>query len=398
MKNLLIKNAAVVFPERIKHSCSVLSINGKIADCDFRGEPPENTEIIDAEGNYLLPGFIDIHVHGGVGADFMDATPEAFETAVKAHLRHGTTTLVPTAMSASEKDLTAFLTAFKDFRKNSKLGVLTPGVHLEGPYFSGASAKSGGAQPMNILRLPDMNEVERLLKAADGDILRWDAAPELPGADEFARCMTDNGILCAIAHSNADSKEAQRGIDCGFSHVTHFYNAVTTYHKTGQTVYGGIVEAAYLNSGVTVELICDGKHIPRDILRLALKIKGVNSVAAITDAMRLSGTDMKLGKLGSLKNGTDVIVDDGVAKLPDMSSFAGSIATTDRCLKVLCLDYGISLTDASVMLSGTPARLSRLESTKGKIQNGTDADMVLVNSEMEVISVISAGEIADKCR
>lgn len=392
MKNLLIKNAAVVFPDSIKYSRNVLTRNGKIADCDFKGEPPENTEIINAGGNYLLPGFIDIHIHGGGGADFMDATPEAFETAVKAHLRHGTTTLVPTAMSASENDLTAFLKAFKSFRKNSELGAVTPGVHLEGPYFSGASAKSGGAQPMNILRLPDMNEVERLLKTADGDILRWDAAPELPGADEFARCMTDNGILCAIAHSNADSEEAQRGIDCGFSHVTHFYNAVTTYHKTGQTVYGGIVEAAYLNSGVTVELICDGKHIPRDILRLALKIKGVNSVAAITDAMRLSGTDMKFGKLGSLANGIDVIVDDGVAKLPDMSSFAGSIATMDRCLKVLCLDYGISLTDASVMLSGTPARLSRLGDTKGRIQNGMDADMVLVNREMAVTGVILNGK------
>lgn len=392
MKNLLIKNAAVVFPDSIKHSCNVLTLNGKISDCDFRGDPPENTEIINAEGNYLLPGFIDIHIHGGGGADFMDATPEAFETAVKSHLQHGTTTLVPTAMSASEKDLTAFLKTFKSFRKNSKYGALTPGVHLEGPYFSGASAKSGGAQPRDILRLPDINEVERLLKTADGDILRWDAAPELPGADEFACCMTDNGILCAIAHSNADSEEAQRGIDCGFSHVTHFYNAVTTYHKTGQTVYGGIVEAAYLNSGVTVELICDGKHIPRDILRLALKIKGVNSVAAITDAMRLSGTNMRQGKLGSLANGTDVIVDSGVAKLPDMSSFAGSVATMDRCLRVLCLDYGISLTDASVMLSGTPARLLRLGSTKGRIQNGMDADMVLVNREMEVMYVISNGK------
>ena len=392
MKNLLIKNAAVVFPDSIKHSCNVLTLNGKISDCDFRGDPPENTEIINAEGNYLLPGFIDIHIHGGGGADFMDATPEAFETAVKSHLQHGTTTLVPTAMSASEKDLTAFLKTFKSFRKNSKYGALTPGVHLEGPFFSGASAKSGGAQPRDILRLPDINEVERLLKTADGDILRWDAAPELPGADEFARCMTDNGILCAIAHSNADSEEAQRGIDCGFSHVTHFYNAVTTYHKEGQTVYGGIVEAAYLNSGVTVELICDGKHIPRDILRLALKIKGANSVAAITDAMRISGTDMKFGKLGGLKNGTDVIVDSGVAKLPDMSSFAGSVATMDRCLKVLCLDYGISLTDASVMLSGTPARLLRLGNTKGRIQNGMDADMVLVNREMAVMCVISNGK------
>lgn len=395
MNKLLIKNAAVVYPERIGYAGNVLIENGKITDCDFKGKPPQNAEIIDANGNYLMSGFIDIHIHGGGGADFMDATPEAFETAIKTHLKHGTTSLVPTAMSASESELVGFLKAFKSFRKNSRLGVLTPGVHLEGPYFSGASAKSGGAQPKDRLRLPDMAEVERLLGVANGDILRWDAAPELPGSAEFAEKMSDSGILCAIAHSNADSKEAQRGIDNGFSHVTHFYNAVTTYHKSGQTVYAGIIEAAYLNSDVTVELICDGKHIPRDIVRLALKIKGAGCVAAVTDGMRLSGTDIKQGRLGSLKNGTDVIVDDGVAKLPDKTSFAGSIATMDRCLKVLCTDYGISLCDASVMLSGTPAKLSGLSRVKGKIQNEMDADLVLVNQNMTVIKVILNGKIVE---
>lgn len=394
MNRLIVKNADVVYPDGIVCAADVLIENGKITDCSFKGNIPVNAKVINADGNYLMPGFIDIHIHGGGGADFMDATPEAFETVVKTHLKHGTTTLVPTAMSASESELVGFLKAFKSFRKNSGLGVLTPGVHLEGPYFSGASAKSGGAQPKDRLRLPDMAEVERLLGVANGDILRWDAAPELRGSAEFAEKMGDSGILCAIAHSNADSKEAQRGIDNGFSHVTHFYNAVTTYHKSGQTVYAGIVEAAYLNSDVTVELICDGKHIPRDIVRLVLKIKGAGCVAAVTDGIRLSGTDIKHGRLGSLKNGTDVIVDDGVAKLPDKTSFAGSIATMDRCLKVLCTDYGISLCDASVMLSATPAKLSGLSRVKGKIQNGMDADLVLVNREMEVKKVIFGGEIA----
>ncbi len=393
MKSLIIKNAAVVFPDSIKHSGNVLIEDGRIKDSSFKGEPPGSAEIIEANGKYLLPGFIDIHVHGGGGADFMDATPEAFQTAVRAHLRHGTTTLVPTAMSAAKGDIIAFLDAFKEFRKGSELAVITPGVHLEGPYFSAASPLSGGAQPKDILRLPDMTEVMEILDAADGDILRWDAAPELAGADEFARCMSENKIMCAIAHSNADSDEAQRGFEFGFSHVTHFYNAVTTYHKSGQTVCAGIVEAAYLNSDITVELICDGEHIPRDVLKLALKIKGVNSVAAITDAMRISCTKLRCGRLGSLKNGTEVIVDDGVAKLPDMSSFAGSIATMDRCLRVLCLDYGISLPDASVMLSGTPARLAGIERSKGKIQNGMDADLVIADSKLNITNVILGGRV-----
>ena len=156
MKSLIIKNAAVVFPDSIKHSGNVLIEDGRIKDSSFKGEPPGSAEIIEANGNYLLPGFIDIHVHGGGGADFMDATPEAFQTAVRAHLRHGTTTLVPTAMSAAKGDIIAFLDAFKEFRKGSELAVITPGVHLEGPYFSAASPLSGGAQPKDKLRLFDM--------------------------------------------------------------------------------------------------------------------------------------------------------------------------------------------------------------------------------------------------
>lgn len=382
MNSLLIKNANVVLPDEVKLT-SVLIEDGIISQIGYDGKAERE---IDAKGNYLLAGFIDIHVHGGGGADFMDATPEAFETAVKSHLEHGTTTLLPTAMTATESDLTDFLNAFKEFKKNSEYASLTPGVHLEGPYFSGANAKSSGAQPSGLLRLPDEAEMNRLLKVADGDILRWDAAPELEGSEMFARKCIENGIVCSIAHSAATSEQAQEGIDNGFSHVTHFYNAVTTYRKEGQKVLAGVVEAAYLNENVTVELICDGRHIPRDILRLALKIKGAEKVSAITDGMRIAATDMQSGKLGSLKNGTDVIVDDTVAKLPDMSSYAGSIATMDRCLKVLVKDYGIDIVTASKMLSKAPSKHLGLYN-KGSIEIGKDADLVIVNNDFNIQNV-----------
>ena len=388
MNSLLIKNANVVLPDEVKLT-SVLIEDGIISAIGYDGKAERE---IDAKGNYLLAGFIDIHVHGGGGADFMDATPEAFETAVKSHLEHGTTTLLPTAMTATESDLTDFLNAFKEFKSKSEYSALTPGVHLEGPYFSGANAKSSGAQPSGLLRLPDEAEMNRLLKVADGDILRWDAAPELEGSEMFARKCKENNIICSIAHSAATSEEAQKGIDNGFSHVTHFYNAVTTYRKEGQKVLAGVVEAAYLNDNVTVELICDGRHIPRDILRLALKIKGADKVSAITDGMRISGTDMQNGKLGSLKNGTDVIVDDGVVKLPDMSSFAGSIATMDRCLKVLVKDYEIDIVTASKMLSGAPARHIGVENI-GEIKIGYNADLVVADKNLEVLNVIKNGII-----
>lgn len=387
MSTLLIKNANVVLPNEVRIT-NVLIEDGKIACI---GGVDKADKEIDINGDYLLAGFVDIHVHGGGGADFMDATPEAFETAVKAHLKHGTTTLLPTAMTARESDLTNFLNAFKVFKSNSEYSGLTPGVHLEGPYFSGANAKSSGAQPTGLLRLPDEDEMDRLLKIADGDILRWDAAPELCGSDMFARKCKQNGIICSIAHSAATSEEAQKGIDNGFSHVTHFYNAVTTYRKEGQKVLAGVVEAAYLNDNVTIELICDGRHIPRDILKLALKIKGADKVSAITDGMRIAGTDMQNGKLGSLKNGTDVIVDDGVAKLPDMSSFAGSIATMDRCLRVLVKDYGIDIVTASKMLSLAPAMHLGAQNKKGSIENGKDADLVVFDSELNFKRVIIGG-------
>lgn len=383
MNSLLIKNANVVFPDEVKLT-SVLIGDGIISAIGYQGKADRE---IDAKGNYLLAGFIDIHVHGGGGADFMDATPEAFEIAVKSHLEHGTTTLLPTAMTAIESDLTDFLNAFKEFKSKSEYSVLTPGVHLEGPYFSGANAKSSGAQPSGLLRLPDEAEMNRLLKVADGDILRWDAAPELEGSEMFARKCKENNIICSIAHSAATSEEAQKGIDNGFSHVTHFYNAVTTYRKEGQKVLAGVVEATYLNEDVTVELICDGRHIPRDILRLALKIKGAEKVAAITDGMRIAGTNMQNGKLGSLKNGTDVIVDDAVAKLPDMSSYAGSIATMDRCLKVLVKDYGINIVTASKMLSKAPSNILGFDN-KGSIEIGKDADLVVFDNDFKLRNVI----------
>ncbi len=383
MNSLLIKNANVVFPDEVKLT-SVLIGDGIISAIGYQGKADRE---IDAKGNYLLAGFIDIHVHGGGGADFMDATPEAFEIAVKSHLEHGTTTLLPTAMTAIESDLTDFLNAFKEFKSKSEYSALTPGVHLEGPYFSGANAKSSGAQPSGLLRLPDEAEMNRLLKVADGDILRWDAAPELEGSEMFARKCKENNIICSIAHSAATSEEAQKGIDNGFSHVTHFYNAVTTYRKEGQKVLAGVVEATYLNEDVTVELICDGRHIPRDILRLALKIKGAEKVAAITDGMRIAGTNMQNGKLGSLKNGTDVIVDDTVAKLPDMSSYAGSIATMDRCLKVLVKDYGINIVTASKMLSKAPSNILGFDN-KGSIEIGKDADLVVFDNDFKLRNVI----------
>lgn len=387
----LIKNAAVVLCDGVRTS-NVLIIDGKIADVDYKGEITADMEIINADGCYLLAGFVDLHVHGGGGADFMDATVDAFETAVKAHLKCGTTLMYPTAMSASFEDLCDFLNAYNEFKEKNEFGVITPGVHFEGPYFFGATQLSRGAQNTAVLRLPDMAEVDKLLKVANGSILRWDASPELPGAYEFANKMRDNGIVCAVAHTDATAPETLKAFENGFNHVTHFYNATSLHRKREQTVYAGVVEATYLDDNVTVELIGDGCHIPKETFMLTLKIKGKDKLSVITDGMRIAGTDMQSGKLGSLKNGSEVIVDCGVAKLSDKVSFAGSIATMDRCLRVLCNDFGIDLPTASIMLSLTPAKRMGADKQKGSIEVGKDADLVIADKDLNIKQVMVGGK------
>lgn len=388
---MIIKNVKLVLQNEVTKPTDLRTEAGVIAE---RGDlsPLPCEAVIDGEGGYLFPGFIDVHVHGGGGADFMDATPEAFERAVRAHLAHGTTTLVPTAMSASEAELADFICAYKRFRATSEYADLAHGLHLEGPYFAGANGRSRGAQKADAIRPIDPSEVTRLLALAEGDILRWDAAPELDGSGEFARRVTEAGAIAAVGHSRATAEETARGFAAGFSHVTHFYNACTMYEKRDQTVTAGTVEATYLADGVTVELISDGKHIPRYCLLLALKIKGEDGVIGITDATRLAGTDATSGFLGSLKNGTEVIVEDGVAKLPDRTCFAGSTCTMARALRVLCADYGVSPTVAAKMLSTNPARhIGRTDI--GKIALGMRADLVLADADFRVKRVIKNGKV-----
>ena len=390
---MLLKNARVVLPQGVTPPMSVALAEGKIA---AMGQTlPSAGRVMDLEGDYLFPGFVDVHVHGGGGADFMDGTPEAFETAVKAHLRRGTTTLVPTAMTATRQELLGFIRAYREFQATSPYGCHTPGLHLEGPYFCGGDSKSKGAQNGALIRPIDLEEVGLLLEAAQGAILRWDAAPELPGSAAFAARLKEAGVLCAAGHTDATGYEAQAGFEAGFSHVTHFYNACTAYKKREQLVTAGIVEAAYLDDTVTVELICDGCHIPEHCLKLALKIKGADGVLGITDATRLACTDWKEGKLGSLTNGTRVIVDAGVAKLPDMTSFAGSICTMDRALRVLCVDYGIDPVTATKMLSTNPARQLGLTEDRGTVAVGKRADLVIVTPDFEVKTVLAAGRIVE---
>jgi N-acetylglucosamine-6-phosphate deacetylase len=194
-----------------------------------------------------------------------------------------------------------------------------------------------------------------------------------------------------VAHTAATAGEAIAAYDNGFNHVTHFYNATSTFHKKNGIVYSGVVEATYISDDVTVELIGDGCHIPKESMLLARKIKGADKICLITDAMRAAGTDHTTSILGARDTGVPVVVKDDVAQLTDLSSYAGSIATMDRCLRTAHVRYGIPLEEVSRMLSLTPARLMGVDNRLGSLEVGKDADVVIMNCDFQVEAVFTKG-------
>lgn len=387
MSKLYITGGHAVLPDKVLSNTSLLIADGRIAAI---GVPcPADAEIIDAAGGYILPGFIDIHVHGGGDADMMDESVEAIHQMARAHARHGTTALVPTTMTCEDALLERVIACYLEAEKTPTGGAQLLGLHLEGPFFSAAGK---GAQPIGEQRVPTREVLEHFIKLAKGRILRWDAAPELENADLFAQVMKENGVLCAVAHTQATATETLKAYEDGFSHVTHFYNATSTFHKKNGIVHSGVVEATYISDGVTIELIGDGCHIPRESMLLAHRIKGPDSIALITDAMRAACTDDIHSILGPRESGVPVVVKDDVAQLPDFSSYAGSIATMDRCLRVAHCRYGLPLTDVSRMLSLTPARLCGVAERKGSLEEGKDADIVIMTPDFTVAQVIVGGE------
>ncbi len=378
----------LVLPDRIMENGSLLIDGEKIAQ--IGGNCPKGVETVDAEGGYILPGFIDLHVHGGGGADFMDNTPEAFRTVARAHCAHGVTALVPTTITCSDDRLERFIACYLEVARMDTGGADLPGIHLEGPYFSTVSK---GAQPVTVQRIPEKDELEHILSLAKGKILRWDAAPELTNMETFAAVMKQHGVIAAIAHTGATATQTEQAFTWGFSHVTHFYNAVTTFHKVNRRMHAGVIEATYLDDKVTIELIGDGRHIPKQSMLLALRIKGADKIALISDSMRAAGTEDTESILGPLDSGVPVVVSDNVAQLTDYSSYAGSVAMLDRALRVAHIEYGIPLVETSRMLSLTPARLSGVGASKGSLVAGKDADIVLMTDAFTVSRVYVRGKL-----
>lgn len=361
--------------------------NGRIA-----GEIPEaqakcwQGEIREAEGTYLMPGFVDIHVHGGGGYDFMDGTPEAVRGVCLAHARHGTTALLATTLAAREEETMAFLDAFRQ-AKAEPAGTKLLGIHLEGPYFSAAQR---GAQDPAYLRRPSKPQYLAILEAARGNVLRWSAAPELPGALEFGDTLSQLGVAVSIGHSDATGAQVQEAVWHGFSQVTHLYSGMSMVHRENGFRVSGVVEAAFLLEALSVEVIADGCHLPPDMLRMIYRIKGPGKTAMITDAMRAAGQTCTESFLGSRENGQRVVIADGVAKLPDGTAFAGSVATADRLLRT-AVNAGIPLPHAVQMLTQTPARMAGKFPLAGTLRTGSAADFVWMDQALQIREVYIDG-------
>ncbi len=381
-----IKNGKLILSQNIVSGKYLYLEDNKIS-CITNEELPFDKEI-DADGKYVSAGFIDVHVHGGDGYEFVDATDEAILKAANIHAKHGTTTIYPT-ISAYNYDTTAdALVAIKKLQNSDELLPNIYGTHLEGPYFS---PKQSGAQDPSFIRNPDPTEYKKLV-ALYGDVIkRWSYAPETEGAVAFQDFLIQNGIVGSAGHTDAELDHMQEAYEHGLRNITHLYSCTSTIVRIGGYRHLGVVESAWILDDMNVETIADGHHLPPVLLAMIYKLKGPDHMCLVTDAIRYGGRS----DCESVETGTESIpyvIEDGVAKLTDRSAFAGSIATTDVLVRTCVKKAGIPLTDAIKMLTEVPAKIMSL-SNKGALLSGYDADVVIFDEDINVSHVIVGGKV-----
>lgn len=348
----------------------------------------QSVEIIDAAGKYVAPGFIDLHTHGGGGADFGDGTVEAFRKVLAFHGSHGTTLLYPTSMTGSLESLHKSIEAYNAVKSLGTDGATMGGWHMEGPYF--ASSKRGAQDP-RYLKDPDPEEYMDIMRRTGGQVARWSLAPELPGAHDMARALKARGVLMAYGHTDASFEECEDAFNAGFTHMTHFFSGMSTVSRSGIYRRAGAVEYGYYNDDVTVELIGDGIHVPASMLKMIFKIKGADNIALVTDSIRAAGLpdgDYELGE-----GGLRIRVAEGMASLADSQTLAGSVATMDFVVRTVWRLTSLPLAQVVKSATGTPARIMGVADRKGSLREGFDADIVIFDNDVNISQVIVGGKL-----
>ena len=374
------KNANVIFPDKIR-DCVVVTDGKKIIDICDNFDSGKNDTVTDCKGLYLSPGFIDIHVHGGGNKSAMSENYQDIIDMADAHRKYGTTSIVPTTLAAPIEQLKKVTLSIK---KASEVNPHILGVHYEGPYLS---LKYKGAQsPENILN-PIKNSPDELFELWD-KILIMGAAPEEEGVLQLGDKLKAKGITASIAHSAASYEQVEEAVKHGFSDITHIYNACSSCFKTGVFRTAGVVEAGLAIDEITTQTIADLCHLPKGLLRLIYKCKGDDKMYLITDGLEFSASDIKENTVYTQENGMKVIYEDKVMKLADKSALAGSAATLSDCVRNMHKCIGIPLYSAVKMASYTPATVIGYEKSKGCIEKGYDADLILFDDNIENITVL----------
>ncbi|WP_189814643.1 N-acetylglucosamine-6-phosphate deacetylase [Streptomyces olivaceoviridis] len=352
--------------------------NGRLAIEGRRitSTPPADARLIDVTGHWLVPGFVDIHNHGGGGASF-SGTAEQILTAVHTHRVHGTTTLVASTVTDEMDLLVRQAGLLSELAEQGDIA----GIHFEGPFISPCRK---GAHSEKLLRDPDPAEVRKLIDAARGKAKMVTLATELPGGIDSVRLLVEHGVLAAIGHTDAGYEQTVEAIDAGATVATHLFNAMPALNHRAP----GPIAALLEDERVTVELINDGVHLHPAALELAFHHAGADRVAFITDAMDAAGTGDGRYMLGPL----EVEVSEGVARLVEGGSIAGSTLTLDRAFQRAVTVDKLSVEDAVTALSANPARLLGLFDRVGSLEPGKDADLVLLDADFALKGVMRQGE------
>jgi N-acetylglucosamine-6-phosphate deacetylase len=386
----------LVLADRILSGGTIRVVDDRIAAVSEAFTDGADVTIVDAGDGFIVPGFVDIHVHGGAGADFMDGTDEAFATALAAHARHGTTSLAVTTTVARHDQIMTVLETTRRFRQQpSPSGARVLGAHFYGPYFR---YEARGAHPGGAIRPPVFDEYSQYLEFADS-LVTCTVAPELPGAQEFVEACTARGVRTNAGHSWATFAQMAEAVKWGVRHVDHLYCAMSDKSKLRQfqmyPMQGGLLEATLYFDELTTEVISDGKHLSADLLLLALKIKGPDRLALVTDCNR--ALDMPEGDyvIGPRDGGEPMISRDGVGMMPDGKALASSIQGMDHMIRTFLEMTGRPLWEVIRMATLTPARIAGWDTEIGSLSAGKRADLVVLDRDLRVQRVFRDGrEIA----
>ena len=378
---MIFTNARMIFPDGIRDGLEVVVEEGKIVAIWERSLAHQKHEVIDLDGNYLAPGFIDLHVHGALGRDTMEASAEAFRSICDFHASGGMTSLLLTTATAPLNEIVKVLQAVRDFRS-----AISPiiGVHVEGPFISKAKP---GAQRSEFIQDPSPAAVRQLLEHADA-LKRVTIAPELPGALKAIEVFHANGISVSGGHSDAWEEDALAAFDRGMRSVTHTFNCMSSARRRGVYRVAGLLEFALSEPEISCELIADGHHVSPTLMKMLYRAKGPNGICLVTDAT--AGAGLREGSRFALF-GKDCIVENGVCLLADHSALAGSAARMIDLVRLMVRVVNVPLNEAIVMATENPARAIGLE-TKGRLIVGADADLVVLSPQLDVLRTYRCGE------